>query len=143
MFTDDETVNGNGDYTTNPGYVTTFAGTIFWIASYSGDASNTAATGSCGDANESSAVAKAEPDIVTLATAEVTVGRDHLRHRHPVGRVQPDGHDHVHGVLRRGRAPSQVFTDDETVNGNGDYTTNPGYVTTAAGTIFWIAVVLR
>ena len=55
VFTDMPRSTATASTRSDP-YITTFAGTIFWIASYSGDASNTAATGSCGDANESSVV---------------------------------------------------------------------------------------
>ena len=38
------TVNGNGNYGSG-NYTPTAAGTYYWIANYSGDASNKAATG--------------------------------------------------------------------------------------------------
>ena len=45
-------VNGNGDYS-SPSFTPTAAGTYRWIASYSGDASNSAAATGCNDVNES------------------------------------------------------------------------------------------
>ena len=138
VFTDTETVNGNGDYTTDPGYVSTSAGTIYWIASYSGDGSNEPASGACLDANESSVVAPAEPDIETVATAAVTVGETIFdtatlsKGYNPTGMI-------TFTAYSDDKCTNPVFTDTETVNGNGDYTTDPGYVTQAAGTIYWIA----
>jgi hypothetical protein len=39
-------VNGPGEYNSGD-YVTTLVGTYYWIASYSGDATNEASTGKC------------------------------------------------------------------------------------------------
>jgi hypothetical protein len=47
----------------------TAAGKYYWIASYNGDPNNEAAAGTCGDANETSTVAKASPAISTVAVA--------------------------------------------------------------------------
>jgi uncharacterized repeat protein (TIGR01451 family) len=52
IFTDAQTVNGNGDYTSKD-FTTSQAGTYFWVATYSGDSNNAAAAGACGDPNES------------------------------------------------------------------------------------------
>jgi hypothetical protein len=58
----------SGSFTTN------LAGTYHWIASYSGDANNATATGSCTDSNESVAVAQATPSLSTAASAGVALG---------------------------------------------------------------------
>jgi hypothetical protein len=68
VFTSTKTVTGFGNYTSDS-YTTTAAGTIYWIAHYTGDSNFPAADGSCGDANESSVVNKASPAITTSATA--------------------------------------------------------------------------
>ncbi len=47
------TVSGNGNYTSTPAYTPTAVGTYYWVASYSGDANNSAITAACGAANES------------------------------------------------------------------------------------------
>ena len=60
------TVNGNGSYGSG-NYTPTAVGTYYWIASYSGDASNEAASGACGDTGESSVVSKIQPQIATTA----------------------------------------------------------------------------
>ncbi len=57
-------VNGPGDYNSG-NYATTLVGTYYWIASYSGDASNKASTGICGDAGETSVVTKIQSGIST------------------------------------------------------------------------------
>jgi hypothetical protein len=58
------TVSGPNDYNSGD-YTTTAVGTFYWIASYSGDGSNSPATTECGDANESSVVNKASSSIST------------------------------------------------------------------------------
>jgi hypothetical protein len=50
------------------------AGEFRWTASYSGDANNEAAGLPCGSANQASAVDKASPTLVGVATSAVTVG---------------------------------------------------------------------
>ena len=64
-FTTTVTVNGNGTY----GPVTftpTAVGTYRWVASYSGDGNNLAATGACNDAGETDTVVKTNPTIATV-----------------------------------------------------------------------------
>ena len=51
IFSSTVPVNGNGDYN-SANFTTSSAGTYRWIATYSGDANNAAAAGSCNDANE-------------------------------------------------------------------------------------------
>ena len=68
------TVSGAADY--DSGSITADnAGDYRWIAHYSGDANNNAVDTSCNDANESSAVGKASPSIVTsLSSATGAIG---------------------------------------------------------------------
>ncbi|HTK15019.1 MAG TPA: hypothetical protein VL769_01400, partial [Acidimicrobiia bacterium] len=68
-----KTVNGNGNYGSG-NYTPTTVGTYYWIADYSGDTSNQAANGACGDTGESSVVTQAQPQIGTTATASTTIG---------------------------------------------------------------------
>ena len=63
VFTNEKSVDGNGDYTSNE-FTTTAAGTYRWIASYSGDQNNAGASGKCNDANES--VVVTEPKVPDL-----------------------------------------------------------------------------
>ncbi|MDH5505028.1 MAG: hypothetical protein OEY98_13515, partial [Acidimicrobiia bacterium] len=137
-FTDTEAVDGNGDYTTDPTYLTTAAGTYYWIASYSGDDSNAAASGSCGDEGETSTVDKEDPTIETLATASVTVGGVLSDTATLAGGFNPTG-TITFTLYSDAECKTSVFTDTEAVDGNGNYTTDPTYLTTAAGTYYWIA----
>lgn len=56
VFTDTVDVSGNGDYPSGS-FTPSVSGTFYWIAAYSGDPSNEAATGSCGDDGETSDLA--------------------------------------------------------------------------------------
>ena len=56
VFTDTETVSGNGAYATNPSFSPAAAGTYRWIASYDGDASNAAVAATCGSSGQTSVV---------------------------------------------------------------------------------------
>ena len=57
-------VNGNGTYNSG-NFTPTAVGTYYWVASYSGDSKNLAASGQCGDADESSVVKKALANVDT------------------------------------------------------------------------------
>lgn len=67
-FTSTVTVNGNGSYPSSS-FTTASAGTYNWIATYSGDANNDAATSACVDPNES--VVVTAPTPVTLQSFDV------------------------------------------------------------------------
>ena len=71
-------VTGNGRYASGT-VTTTAAGTYYWVASYSGDANNTAVTSPCNSATESSKVNKASPTLVTHASGPVKVGSPILK----------------------------------------------------------------
>jgi hypothetical protein len=72
VFTSNVAVAGNGSYT-SASYTPTAAGTYRWIASYSGDGSNTAVSMACNDANESETVsAVATPTPTPAATPTPT-----------------------------------------------------------------------
>jgi hypothetical protein len=119
-------------------------GTIYWIASFSGDANNGTVSTACGDANESSVVGPATPGITTTASATATVGDKIHDVAHLTGLVSPDGTGTVTFTAFSAsdcNALSQVFTSGSTpafVTANGDYTSGD-YTTTAVGTIYWIA----
>jgi hypothetical protein len=71
---DVKAVTAFGDVTSSA-YTTTAVGTIYWVASYSGDGVLPAASGACGDANESSVVNKASPGIsTTVSPGTVNIG---------------------------------------------------------------------
>ena len=55
LYTQEVTVDsGNGDYSTNPGYVALVKGTYNWTADYSGDDNNNKASSGCGEECSSS-----------------------------------------------------------------------------------------
>jgi hypothetical protein len=67
IFTSVVGVNSDGTYASQS-FTPTAAGTYNWIASYSGDANNPAASGACGDANEITTVAAPSPTPTPTAT---------------------------------------------------------------------------
>ena len=64
-------VNGDGNYSSGS-YIPAAPGTYYWIASYSGDANNSASTGACGDAGETSVVDKAPTSTATQLHDDAT-----------------------------------------------------------------------
>jgi hypothetical protein len=67
------TVSGAGSYESDP-VSRRPVGDYRWTASYSGDANNAAASGACGDPNETSTVTQATPTLATIASGPVSVG---------------------------------------------------------------------
>ncbi len=150
VFSDTVAVDmGNGDYTSGA-YTTTAAGSIYWIASYSGDDSNTSAAGECGDDGETSVVDKEDPAIVTQASGPVTVG-DTVNDTAtlsggfaPTGSITFYAFDSLaacqadEGDADGLSGDGAVFTDTVSVDGNGPYVSGD-YTTTAAVDIYWVA----
>jgi hypothetical protein len=140
VFTDTKTVSGFGDYT-SAAYTTTAAGTIYWIASYTGDANFPAATGACGDANESSVVNKATPGITTSATAgPVSIGSTINDTATLSGGFAPLTGTVTFTLYGPGDAScslAAIFTS--TVSVVSGAATSGNYTTTAAGTYRWKA----
>ena len=102
-------VSGNGTYTTPEGYTLptsgTVTGTYQWDASYSGDSSNTGSSDD-NDPAEQVVVNDAAPTLTSTPSAtSITLSKtasDAQGHRHAVGWLLPDRHDHLHALLRRG-----------------------------------------
>ena len=120
----------------------TVTGTYQWNASYSGDNNDDPASNT-NDPNERVTVSAASPTLATTPSPTRHAGaaaRDAERHGDPGGRLQPDGHDHLHAVLQRRHA---VDTETVAVSGNGTYTTPTGFTLpttgTATGTYQWNA----
>lgn len=67
VFTDDATVSGNGDYT-SASFTPDLNGDYYWVASYSGDAHNEPATGTCGDDGETSTLEPSPSPTITHST---------------------------------------------------------------------------
>lgn len=141
VFTDTETVSGNGDYTTNPAFTPTAVGTYRWRATYSGDPQNTAVSPACNAANETSTVAKATPTLSTQATVNAAFGSPISDTATLAGGASPTGTItfNAYGPSDANCTGAAVFTDTETVSGNGPYTTTPAFTPTAAGTYRWRA----
>jgi uncharacterized repeat protein (TIGR01451 family) len=138
------TVPVSSDSATSASFTTTHAGNYYWIASYGGDSNNSPVAGSCGDANESSHVDKAQPGISTVA--------------HTVGSL-PDGHIYDVATVSGGFNPTGTVTfqlfgpestptcdpaDEITLTGaevalSGGTATSPNYTPTHSGNYYWIA----
>ena len=117
-------------------FTPTAAGTYHWMAGYSGDANNAAATSSC--ASETVVMTKASPTIATTPS----VGG-------PIGTVLNDtatlsgGSSPTGGVTFNLYAPADTTCDLTPVYTQtvlvAPYGTNPGFTSTASGTYHWTA----
>ena len=132
-------VNGNGDYNSG-NYTPTAAGTYYWTAAYSGDAKNEAASTSCGDANESSVVARKQPGLTTTATASVTIGDPISDTAHLSGATSDAGGTITFHLYSDNQCQNEVSTGltPVAVSGNGDYNSG-NYTPSAVGTYYWTA----
>jgi sugar lactone lactonase YvrE len=139
VATEDVPVNGNGVYSTTTGYAANAGGTYQWTAHYNGDGSNAPSDSLCGQ--ETVTIASlASPSLSTLGNPQSG----------PVGTALHDA-----ATLAGGSSPtgSIVFTLYPTadcsgpsafqttvaVNGNGSYTSQPGYTASSAGGYQWTA----
>jgi hypothetical protein len=137
-----ETVSIANDGTvTSPAYVTAAPGVHSWVASYSGDASNVAAAGACGDAGQSVTVTKASPAIVMNASGSVAVGGAVTN----AVALQGEFHPTTGNVTLRLYAPGDttcagaaVFQSTVAVDGDGTATSQP-YSPSSPGTYRWVA----
>src|SRR5262249_34165062 len=141
-YTQIDTVNGNGTYMASTTLPTTgmVAGTYTWTALYEGEAQNNAAAGN-GLGAEETGVNPASPTLVTKATAALRRGT-----------TAPTLTDTA--LLSGGSFPTGsivftltgpggfMFTQTDTVNGNGTYTATATLPTTGtvAGTYTWTAI---
>ena len=133
-------VNGPGTYNSG-NFTPTAVGTYYWIAEYSGDASNSSASGKCGDANESSVVAKKQPAISTDSTDSVTIGGSISDDASLTGATSDATGTitfKLYGPNDANCSGAAVFTSTKNVSGNGTYTSDP-FTPTAVGTYRWIA----
>jgi Bacterial Ig-like domain (group 3) len=128
-----ETVNGNGNYTSDP-FTPGAPGTYRWIASYSGDGNNEAATTACNDPGETVVVSKAAP---TMATAPNVLPNDKATLS---GLVNPSG-----GTITFDLYLTADCSDTPTtfgpfdVNANGTFESNNTTVLVTADTVVsWI-----
>ena len=134
-YTQTDTVSGNGTYTASTALPTTgtVAGTYTWTAIYSGDGNNTAANDQGGPI-EQTVVSAASPTLVTTASPLAIT----------LGTMSPALNDtatlengyHATGTLQftLKHGTATVFTQSDTVTGNGTYTT-AGFTLPATGTV--------
>ncbi|MEV0457686.1 choice-of-anchor A family protein [Catellatospora methionotrophica] len=141
VFTSTVPVNGNGDYPSTQ-FTPTLAGTYRWIAGYSGDANNTAATTSCNDPNESVVVntGQVTPTLSTDASDDVTLGGQVSDTATLAGGTAPTGSItfNLYGPNDATCSNDPAFTATVPVNGNAAYPSGP-FTPTQAGTYRWIA----
>ena len=139
-------VNGDGVYTTPTGFTLPSTGTVIgtyqWDATYSGNGNNDAANDN-GDADEQVTVRAASPAIVTTANPTGTI---------TLGTTSPTLNDtalvaggyNTTGTLlfTLKQGTTTVFTQSDTVTGNGTYTTagvTPPPTRTRTRTYTWTA----
>ncbi|GAC1338488.1 MAG: hypothetical protein NVSMB29_04350 [Candidatus Dormibacteria bacterium] len=140
VFTSTKTVNGNGNYTSDP-FTPSKPGTYQFVAAYGGDPNNTPAGTRCEDPKESTTVTKATPAIGTQASAGVTVGGSISDTAilsggsHPIGTLTFT----VFGPDNATCTGTALGTSTVTVVANGSYT-SASFTTSAAGTYRFVAV---
>ncbi|MEP7183299.1 MAG: hypothetical protein ABI886_14030, partial [Betaproteobacteria bacterium] len=141
IFTTTKPVNGNGPYT-SAAFTALAIGTYRWIASYGGDANNTAVSGSCGDSGESVVITQGTPTIATTASAGGGIGTQVTDSATLSGGGGLTGTITftLYGPGDATCASAPAFTSNAiAVSGPGPYTSAPGFTTVAAGTFRWIA----
>ncbi|HYR28667.1 MAG TPA: hypothetical protein VEU30_09380, partial [Thermoanaerobaculia bacterium] len=120
-------------------------GTYRWVASYSGDANNSASANACGDPSETVVVTspsgKASPTLVTTASPSVVVGGNIRDTAVLSGGNAPTG-----TILFRAYGPidtlcsgAPVFTASVPVNGNATYN-SPVFRPASAGVYNFVAI---
>ena len=76
VFTSTVGISGPGNYGSG-NFTPATAGKYYWIASYSGDTNNLPASGSCGDAGETSTISKRTTGMGSSATSQAIGGSVH------------------------------------------------------------------
>ncbi len=141
IFTSTVLLAADGIATSAP-YLTTGTGAHRWIASYGGDANNSAVAGVCGDSGETVTITKAQPAITTV-TAPTVAARTPITDTAAVtGRVNPVPGATIsfrlYGVNDPTCTAAPVFTSTVAIASNGTATSGP-YTPSFAGTYKWIA----
>jgi streptogramin lyase len=139
IFSSTKTVSGDGGYPSDP-FSPLLPGAYSWIASYSGDAGNNAASTACNDANETSTVTKANPALTTQATVSAKAGDAISDTATLAGGSAPTGTItfSLFGPSSTICSGPALFTSIKTVSGNGIYPSDP-FGTTQPGAYSWIA----
>jgi hypothetical protein len=136
VYTQTDTVSGNGDYTASVGALVLGPGTYHWVANYSGDTNNTG-TGDFTSDEEKVTITKAGPSIVTTAAGGGTVGVSFPTDKATLSNgYQPTG---TIVFKLEDASNAVVYTQTDTVSGNGDYTASVGALVLGPGTYHWVA----
>ncbi|HEX6680174.1 MAG TPA: hypothetical protein VF063_05970, partial [Gaiellaceae bacterium] len=134
----------NKNYT-SPSIVVSAAGTYHWVASYSGDLNNAAATTQCGAPNENPLVNARPTTLTTNAGGPYLLGADGTVALHDVahlvGGTSNAGGNITFMLFSDNACSTQVGGDVTTaVNGaDGKDYESPTITVNAAGTYYWVA----
>jgi len=134
LFTDTRPLSAGS--ATSSGYHTAATGTDYWVATYSGDANNAAA--SSGTADEPVTVTKATASVgTTQQPATAAVGSSIADQANVTGGYNPTGTVTFELFNNSTATGSPLFTDTEPLSVGS--ATSAGYATTAIGTYYWVA----
>jgi len=142
-FTATVAVNGDGSYPSPP-FTPTSTGAYRFIAAYSGDANNAAASTACNDAGEQVVAQPAAPAVATRASPSAAVGNPITDTATVSGGFNPTGTLSFFLFQAGGPTPSPCATSPVSisvnvpVNGDGSYT-SPPVTPGAPGTYVWVA----
>jgi Bacterial Ig-like domain (group 3) len=131
---------GTTDFTSDA-FVASHAGAYNWIASYSGDASDSSATTDCGDFDSTYYVSAASPSVENApATGAKPLGSSITNTVSLLAGYSATGSMDfaLYGPTQANCAGTPIFTSSTTVDGNGVYDSHSDKPTTA-GTYHWIA----
>jgi hypothetical protein len=143
VFSSSVAYPATGGPVTSAPYTPNRAGTYRWIARYSGDANNAPASGSCGDPNEQTVVARAQPTISTTATALVLLVGSMNDKATVGGRINPVAGATVtfrlYGPADPGCSGAPLLTSTVPYPVTGGAATSAPFTPTKSGTYHWIA----
>ena len=134
LFTSSTPVSGNGYYR-SASWVSLWAGTYRWIASYSGDANNNPVSTACADPGGVVSVAKRTP---TLSGAASLLSLGATRDTATINGASPTGTItfSLYGPANLVCSGAPIFTSTKPVNGNGSYASD-SFVPSVPGSYQW------
>ncbi|HUZ14672.1 MAG TPA: hypothetical protein VMU72_00665 [Gaiellaceae bacterium] len=134
LYTDTEPLSAGS--ATSAGYATTATATYYWVATYNGDTDN--GTAASGPADEPVTVTTATPSIsTTQQPASVKVGSSIADQATVTGGENPTGTVTLDLYANPDGTGTALFADTEPLaNGSA---TSASYITTRAGTYYWVA----
>jgi uncharacterized repeat protein (TIGR01451 family) len=140
VYTNTVDVSGNGDYNSGD-FTPDTAGKYYWIASYSGDDNNESSTGTCGDAGETSTIAK-QPTSISTDASSAALGDPISDVATLSGATADAGGTITFSLYGPSDTPDcsgdPVYTNTVDVSGNGDYNSGD-FTPDTAGSYYWIA----